>query len=102
MRFAERHAARMASAARQLRLGPLDEALVRRAFDELAEAAFGSGSGIVRLQASRDGDDQLHLVEVGHFAQLFAHPQLYRPLFITHPVGQAQILFRVGADVVSR
>jgi branched-subunit amino acid aminotransferase/4-amino-4-deoxychorismate lyase len=54
----------MARAARQLRLGALDEALVRRALDELAEAAFGSGDGIVRLQASRDGDDQLHLVGV--------------------------------------
>jgi len=63
-RFAERHAARLARGARQLRLGPLDEALVRRALDELAEAAFGSGSGIVRLQASRDGDGGLHLVGV--------------------------------------
>jgi branched-chain amino acid aminotransferase len=64
VRFAERHAVRMARAARELRLGPLDEALVRRALDELAEAAFGAGDGIVRLQASRDGDGELHLVGV--------------------------------------
>jgi len=64
VRFAERHAARMAQAARQLRLGPLDEPLVRRALDELAEAAFGTGHGIVRLQASRDGEGRLHLVGV--------------------------------------
>jgi branched-subunit amino acid aminotransferase/4-amino-4-deoxychorismate lyase len=54
----------MAQAARQLRLGPLDEALVRRALGELAEAAFGSRDGIVRLQASRDGEGGLHLVGV--------------------------------------
>jgi branched-subunit amino acid aminotransferase/4-amino-4-deoxychorismate lyase len=64
VRFAERHAARLAWGARQLRLGPLDEALVRRALDELAEAAFGAGHGIVRLQASRDGEGRLHLVGV--------------------------------------
>jgi branched-chain amino acid aminotransferase len=62
VRFAARHARRMARAARALRLGELEEARVLRALEELARAAFGAGSGIVRVQASRDGAGALHLV----------------------------------------
>ena len=63
-RFAERHVRRLVRAARALRLGDLEEDQVRRALSELAEAAFGDGEGIVRIQASRDGDGQLHLVGI--------------------------------------
>ena len=62
VRFAARHARRLARAARALRLGDLEEARVRRALEELARAAFGAGSGVVRVQASRDGAGVLHLV----------------------------------------
>jgi branched-subunit amino acid aminotransferase/4-amino-4-deoxychorismate lyase len=37
---------------------------VLRALSELAKAAFDGGDGIVRLEASRDGDGRLHLVGV--------------------------------------
>ncbi len=63
-RFAERHVQRLVRAARALRLGDLDEERVRRALSELAEAAFGKGEGIVRIQASRDGDGHLHLIGI--------------------------------------
>jgi branched-subunit amino acid aminotransferase/4-amino-4-deoxychorismate lyase len=63
-RFAERHVQRLVRAAAALRLGDLDPEQVRRALTELAEAAFGDAEGIVRVQASRDGDGQLHLVGV--------------------------------------
>jgi len=63
-RFAARHAARLARAARELRLGELSEERVLRALAELSRAAFGEGgSGVVRLQASRDARG-LHLVGV--------------------------------------
>ncbi len=61
-RFATRHVRRLARAARALGLGVIDEGLALRAFDELAGAAFGGGSGVVRLQASRDAAGNLHLV----------------------------------------
>jgi branched-subunit amino acid aminotransferase/4-amino-4-deoxychorismate lyase len=62
VRFAQRHVERLVGAARELRLGRLDPAWVHRALVELAEAAFGADDGVVRLQASRDGEGQLHLV----------------------------------------
>lgn len=63
-RFAERHVARLVEGARSLGLPELDPERVRRALEELARAAFGGGSGVVRLQASRDGEGRLHLVGV--------------------------------------
>jgi branched-subunit amino acid aminotransferase/4-amino-4-deoxychorismate lyase len=63
-RFAARHARRLSRAARELRLGELPEEGVLRALAELSRAAFGEGgSGVVRLQASRDALG-LHLVGV--------------------------------------
>jgi branched-subunit amino acid aminotransferase/4-amino-4-deoxychorismate lyase len=62
-RFAERHARRLAIAARELRIGELAEETVLRALAELSRAAFGdAGRGMVRLQASRDADGALHLL----------------------------------------
>ena len=63
-RFAARHARRLVHGAAELGLGPLEVADVLRALAELAKAAFDDGDGIVRLEASRDGDGKLHLVGV--------------------------------------
>ncbi len=63
-RFADRHVARLQSAARALRLGEIDESTIRSALAELAAAALPSGEGVVRLQASRDGEGTIHLVGV--------------------------------------
>src|SRR5262249_54874819 len=82
-RFAPRHARRMARAARELRLGELDEASVLRALEELATAAFGAGAGIVRLQASRDGAGALHLVGVPR--ALGPEPDAWRAIVVRLP-----------------
>ncbi len=63
-RFAARHARRLAQGAAELGLPPLEEAAVLRALAELAKAAFEGGDGIIRLEASRDGDGRLHLIGV--------------------------------------
>ena len=63
-RFAARHARRLARDARALGIGELDTDHALRALDELGRAAFGEGSGVVRLQASRDAAGKLHLVGV--------------------------------------
>jgi len=63
-RLADRHAQRLRRSARTLRIGELDEASLLRAFDELAVAAFGDGDGVLRFQASRGGDDRIHIVGV--------------------------------------
>jgi branched-subunit amino acid aminotransferase/4-amino-4-deoxychorismate lyase len=62
--LAERHARRLRRAARDLRIGDLDEAILLRAFDELARAAFAAGDGVLRFQASVDGDGRTHVVGV--------------------------------------
>jgi D-alanine transaminase len=61
-RFAARHARRLVHGAAELGLGALDSGAVLRALAELAKAAFDDGDGIVRLEASRDGDGRLHLI----------------------------------------
>jgi branched-subunit amino acid aminotransferase/4-amino-4-deoxychorismate lyase len=63
-RFPERHAARIAASARELGVGEIDPAVVETAIHELAREAFGAGDGVVRIQASRDGDGAPHLVGV--------------------------------------
>ncbi|NQZ95400.1 MAG: aminotransferase class IV [Myxococcales bacterium] len=63
-RFAERHASRLQRDARLLRLGAVERDTVLRAFEELGKAAFPDGEGIIRVQATRDGDGELHLVGV--------------------------------------
>lgn len=63
-RFAARHARRLAQGAAELGLPRLEEAAVLRALAELAKAAFEGGDGIIRLEASRDGDGGLHLIGV--------------------------------------
>ncbi len=63
-RFAAQHARRLVHGAAELGLGPLEAGAVLRALAELAKAAFDDGDGIVRLEASRDGDGRLHLIGV--------------------------------------
>ena len=63
-RFASRHARRLVHGAAELGLGSLETGAVLRALAELAKAAFDDGDGIVRLEASRDGDGRLHLIGV--------------------------------------
>jgi len=63
-RFAARHARRLVHGAAELGLGQLESGAVLRAIAELAKAAFDDGDGIVRLEASRDGDGRLHLIGV--------------------------------------
>lgn len=64
VKFEKRHIARLVLAAPQLRLGELDPERVRAALQELTEAEFGDGDGIVRVSASRDGSGAQHLVGV--------------------------------------
>lgn len=64
-RFAQHHAARLVRDARRLELGELDPEQVILALEETGRACFGDGSeGIVRVQASQDGDGGLHLTAV--------------------------------------
>jgi branched-subunit amino acid aminotransferase/4-amino-4-deoxychorismate lyase len=63
-RFGERHARRLVHGAAELGLGRLEVDSVLRALAELSKAAFDDGDGIVRLEASRDGDGRLHLIGV--------------------------------------
>ncbi len=63
-RFAERHAQRLQRNAAALRIGEIDLDLLLRGFDSLAKAAFPDGEGVLRFQASRDGQGGLHLVGV--------------------------------------
>lgn len=64
VRWLERHVERLCRDARALGLPPVDPDTARAALRELGRAAFGDGEGVVRLQASRDGDGGLHLVGV--------------------------------------
>jgi branched-subunit amino acid aminotransferase/4-amino-4-deoxychorismate lyase len=64
IRYGERVVRRLARDARTLGLGEVDEALSLTGMVELGRAHFGTGEGVVRLQASRDGSGALHLVGV--------------------------------------
>jgi len=62
LRHGRRSARRLARDAARLGLGAVDEEACLGAMSELAEACFGADPGIVRAQASADGDGGLHLV----------------------------------------
>lgn len=79
-RFPERHAARIARSARELGVGEVDPRAVETALAELARAAFGDGDGVVRIQASRDGDGTPHLVGVPR--ALASEPDEWRALVV--------------------
>jgi len=61
-KFLDRHVKRLQDGAKALRLGDVAESTLRRAIEELGEAAFPDGEGIVRLQVSRGGDGAVHVV----------------------------------------
>lgn len=63
-RHGERHARRLVRDAAALALGTIDPGRCLEAFARLGVASFGAGAGIVRLQASRDGDGRARLVGV--------------------------------------
>jgi branched-subunit amino acid aminotransferase/4-amino-4-deoxychorismate lyase len=63
-RWAERHASRVQQAAAALEIGELDPGLLLHAFETLAVAAFDDGEGVLRFQASRDGQGRIHVVGV--------------------------------------
>jgi branched-subunit amino acid aminotransferase/4-amino-4-deoxychorismate lyase len=74
-RFAERHVRRLIRDARLLGIGALDEREAMRGLRELGEAAFPDREGVVRLQASRDGEGGLHLVGVAR--ELGPEPEVW-------------------------
>jgi branched-subunit amino acid aminotransferase/4-amino-4-deoxychorismate lyase len=98
-RFAERHARRLARGARALGLGELAEERVLRALEELARAAFGEGPGVVRLQASRDAEGNLHLVGVPR--ALGPETDAWSAVVVRLP-GAAGPAAAAGAKVASR
>lgn len=61
-RFAERHARRLVANAAQLSLGRLEPDACLEAIRALGSAVFGERAGVVRVQASRDGNRALHLL----------------------------------------
>jgi branched-subunit amino acid aminotransferase/4-amino-4-deoxychorismate lyase len=64
LRFGKRVVRRLARDARTLGLGEVDETVCLAGMVSLGKVHFGSGEGVVRLQASRDGSGSLHLVGV--------------------------------------
>jgi branched-chain amino acid aminotransferase len=74
-RFLERHVARLLRDARRLGLAFAPE-LARRAFADLARAAFGTGEGIVRLEARRTTTGGTSLV--AHARELGVEPDAWR------------------------
>jgi branched-subunit amino acid aminotransferase/4-amino-4-deoxychorismate lyase len=63
-RWVERHAERLQQSAAALEIGELDVPPLLHAFEALAKAAFDDGEGVLRFQASRDGQGRIHLVGV--------------------------------------
>ena len=61
-RFADRHLRRLTRGAAALNLGQVDPHSVMHCFRDLARAALPDGSGIIRLQVSRDPTGATHLV----------------------------------------
>ncbi|MGI9589874.1 MAG: aminotransferase class IV, partial [Myxococcota bacterium] len=68
------------------------------ALEELAHAAFGAGDGVVRIQASRDGDGKAHLVGVPR--GLGSEPERWRALVVRLPHPGAGLA--AGLKVSSR
>jgi branched-subunit amino acid aminotransferase/4-amino-4-deoxychorismate lyase len=98
LRFAERHAARLARDARALGIGALDPALALRAGRELGRAAFGAGPGVVRLQASRAADGRVRLVALAW--ELGPEPAVWRA--ITLPFAHPGATPWAGAKISNR
>lgn len=76
VRHADRVAARLVRDAARLGLPPLEVATVRDAMAELGRACFGSAPGVLRFQASADGDGAPHLVGIAR--ALGSEPDTWR------------------------
>jgi branched-subunit amino acid aminotransferase/4-amino-4-deoxychorismate lyase len=97
-RFLGRHIKRIQDGAKALRLGEIAEATIRRAIEELGEAAFPKGEGVVRLQISRDGDGATHLV--GSARKLGKNPSEWSAVVVALPHDGASLVD--GLKVSSR
>ena len=98
IRHEARHIHRLERGARELRLGRFDGATARRAFAELADAAFPGGLGIIRLQLSRDSDGALHVVGVPR--EVGPEPAEWRAILAHLPHDGAEL--SGGLKVTSR
>jgi branched-subunit amino acid aminotransferase/4-amino-4-deoxychorismate lyase len=85
LRFAARHVARLARDARALGIGCVEPETALRAYHELGVAAFGSGEGVIRLQASRTSAGRVRLV--GLARALGPEPPVWRAVSLpfAHP-----------------
>lgn len=83
LRFATRHAARLARDARALGIGPVDPALALHAAHELGVAAFGAGEGVIRLQVSRAAEGGVRLVALAR--ALGSEPAVWRAVTLPFP-----------------
>ena len=97
-KFLDRHIKRIQDGAKALRLGEVAEATIRRAIEELGEAAFPEGEGVVRLQVSRDDDGATHLV--GSARRLGKNPGQWSAIIVALPHDGASLVD--GMKVTSR
>jgi branched-chain amino acid aminotransferase len=97
-KFLDRHIKRIQDGAKALRLGEVAEETIRRAIEELGEAAFPEGEGVVRLQVSRDDDGATHLV--GSARKLGKNPSEWSAIIVALPHDGASLVD--GLKVSSR
>jgi branched-chain amino acid aminotransferase len=89
-RFVDRHVMRLQGGAKALRLGEIDEAMIRRAIADLSGAALPDGEGVVRLQISRDDDGATHLVGIAR--KLGRDPSEWSALIVALPHDGASLV----------
>jgi branched-chain amino acid aminotransferase len=97
-RFLDRHIKRIQKGAKALRLGEVSEATIRRAIEELGEAALPEGEGAIRLQVSRDESGATHLV--GSARNLGKNPSEWSAIIVALPHDGASLVD--GLKVSSR
>ena len=108
VRFEARHLARLARDARALGVGAVDAEAARRGFLELGSKVFGPAEGVIRLQASRDGEGRVRLLALAR--ALGAEPAAWRAITLPFahpgpaPWGGAKVsgrlLYALGGDAV--
>jgi branched-subunit amino acid aminotransferase/4-amino-4-deoxychorismate lyase len=96
--FAARHVRRLERDARALGLAAGRSRARRARARELAQAAFGSGDGVVRISLSRDGDGALHVVGVAR--DLGDDPPAWRA--VTAPFAHPGPLLAGGPKLTHR
>jgi branched-subunit amino acid aminotransferase/4-amino-4-deoxychorismate lyase len=82
-RFAGHHVRRLTRDARALGIGDASPESVYAAFEELGHAEFGTGAGIVRVQAVRDESHGLQLVGIPR--ELGEEPDTWRAVSAPFP-----------------